>query len=123
MKRYHKKIYFAHKQKIKDFTHSLNARQFRITKHSIERVSEQLSFFKLERLLTFIKDIKLDYNSIFEYYINDNKQIEKACYRVNYTSENDIILVISKNKELITVYLNEITDNHITLNKSLYVKN
>jgi hypothetical protein len=121
MKRYHKKIYFPDIEELKAFNESLKGLKYRFTSHCIDRLKEQVtSEAETFKILGIIKSLDLDYNAIFEYYITSD--ILKACYRVKYTENNDIILVISKTKDIITIYLNESGDNHITLNESLYNK-
>jgi hypothetical protein len=47
--------------------------------------------------------------------------MEKICYRIPYIKGLDIILVISEEKNIITIYLNSQTDKHETLKKELYI--
>ena len=124
MKRFHKKIYFPEndKQSLIEFTEKVNDKYWRINAHSLELVIDELTFNNLEKLMLFIKSLTLDNKTIFEYYRSECG-IEKICYRVNYSEVNDLILVVGKGKGLITVYFNEVNDNHITLKKELYVTN
>ncbi len=124
MKRYHKKIYFPESdiKSLADFTEKVNTKHWRINAHSLERVMDNLTFGGLEKLMLFIKPLALDDKKIFEYYTTE-QGIEKVCYRVNYSEYNDLILVVGKDKGLITVYFNEVNDNHITLKKELYITN
>jgi hypothetical protein len=120
MKRYHKKIYFP-KQGEKDLeklTARLNGLTWRYTRHSIDGL--KCRAVDLEAVLNFIKNTKLESKDIFEYY--ELGEIVKACYRLPYTENTDIILVISNQKEIITIYTNTAGDNHITLNSALYIK-
>jgi len=120
--RFHKQIYFpeSDKQSLVDFTKKVNTKHWRVLAHSLERVREDLTLGSLEKLMIFIKPLKLENKNIFEYY-STNGEIDKICYRINYSQYQDIILVVGRYKELITVYFNETNDEHITLRKELYV--
>lgn len=122
MKRYNRAVFYPYNSKdiLKAFTDSLNSKDFKYTKHSIDNLKHRV--IDISRLLNYIKNIKLSYDDIFEYYIDDIDNILKACYRVNYTKDIDIILVLSDNKSIITIYINSKEDNHITLNKRLYAQ-
>ena len=45
-----------------------------------------------------------------------------VCYRAHYKGSVDIILVLSQSKSIITIYINEVGDNHYTLKNELYQK-
>ena len=123
MLRYHKDVYIpeADKSRLEALTIELNALKWRFTPHCIDNLTVRT--IRQEDILLFIKDLKLQAVDIFEYYINEYNRIIKICYRIPYTQNMDIILIISDEKNIITVYMNEKEDNHITLNKNLYVKN
>lgn len=117
MLRYHKEVYFSNelKEKLKAFTDNLNKKAWRYSQHALENIKYRT--IDIENLLIYIKGLNLSDNDIFEAYIDDD--IVKACYRIKYNL-NDVILVIGKNKELITIYLNAVNDKHDTLKKELY---
>ena len=121
MQRYHKDVYFPIDSKdiLKEFTYNLNMLKFNPSKHCLNNLLYRI--INLTELLEYINSLVLNANDIFEYYI-DGKYIEKACFRIPYVG-NDIILVLSETKSIITIYLNESTDNHITLNEGIYSKN
>ena len=118
MKRYHKKVYFPIEDSLQVFTDSLNNKQWLYSKHCIDNIKYRVS--NMQGLLLFIKDLKLDYNNIFEYY--QSQDIEKACFRIAYKKDIDIILVVSKDKNIITIYVNSKDDLHFTLRKEMYQK-
>ena len=118
MKRYHKQVYFPIEHDLRGFTDSLNDLQWTYSRHCLENIQYRIN--NLKDLLIFIKNLKLDYNNIFEYYVE--QEIEKACFRIHYKGDIDIILVISKEKNLITIYINDKEDKHFTLHKELYIK-
>jgi len=123
MLRYHKDVYIPEVDKIRLVvsTDILNGLKWRFTPHCIDNLTVRT--IRQEDILLFIKDLKLQAVDIFEYYINEYNRIIKICYRIPYTQNMDIILIISDEKNIITVYMNEKEDNHITLNKNLYVRN
>jgi len=116
MKRYHKNVYFKHETELKEFNVNMNIKKWKYSSHALKnlqyRVIDNLS------ILTFIKGLVLNEKDIFEYYIIDNK-IDKVCYRIEYIY-CDIILIVSKQKCIITIYLNSKNDNHNTLKTELY---
>ena len=120
--RYHKSVYFPDNdiKKLKDFTDKINAKKWRYTPHSIENMKYRQSDNRA--ILEYIKGLKLACKDIFEYYRGNTGEIEKSCYRVNYSENIDLILVVDKNKTLITIYLNCVGDNHRTLKTELYVR-
>jgi len=117
MKRYHRKIYFPHLKEIETFTENLNQSEFSYTKHCLDNIKHRL--IDLKNVLQFIKYLKLKSEWIFEYYRTDN--IEKVCYRIPYNNMA-LILVISKDKKIITIYVNSQNDNHETLRTFIYEK-
>jgi len=122
MKRYHKKIYFPSEYELFNFNNELNSISWKYSSHSLERIKENMVYTELEKLLKYVSCLNLNQEDIFEYYADDDGYIIKACYRVSYSDYNDLILVVGCDKKLITVYFNNINDNHITLNKSLYIQ-
>lgn len=123
MKRYHKQVFFPSNTKLQleKFTDILNVLKWQVTGHSIEHI-RYTRYMELHGILSFIKGLELDYSNIFEYYTDNTGLIAKACYRLNYTDNLALILVIGQGKSLITIYCNDKTDNHNTLNRSLYIQ-
>jgi len=119
--RYHKKVYFPtqDKDKLIALTYTLNRLQWQYSKHCIDNI--KLKALDLSQLLYWIKnEAWLDYSQIFEYYID--KDIYKICYRVPYNKAVDIILVLTTNKKIVTIYYNSKDDKHYTLKKENYAK-
>jgi hypothetical protein len=123
MLRYHKLVYIPeeHISKLQNITDILNTMQWAYSNHTLDNLKYRA--IRIEDILYFIKSLKLLASSIFEYYTDDNGKILKACYRITYTDNIDLILVISKSKEIITIYTNTKDDEHFTLDTSLYIKN
>lgn len=123
MLRYHKQVFFDKRdsQSLKVFTDRLNGLSWRYSSHSIDSIKDRA--IDLEGLLLFIKDVDLKSDQIFEYYIDEqSRSIEKVCYRINWLKDIDIILCLDKDKKIISIWLNSISDTHENLNESLYAK-
>lgn len=119
MNRYHIKFGFdqSHIKRLQDITEQLNDREFSYSSHCLDNL--KFRFIDLEGVLLFIKGINLKSEQIFEYYSED-KNIVKLCYRIGYNNLQDIILVITPEKKIITIYINSANDLHDTLKKELY---
>ena len=123
MLRYHKKIYMPvdSDKKLKRFTEKINAINWQYSAHALDNIKYRAIDSKA--LLLHIKGLTLSASDIFEYYASDTGDIIKVCYRVTYTKNIDIILVVGYDKQIITIYINAGNDNHATLKKELYVRN
>lgn len=119
--RYHKKVFFPseHLTEINRLTERLNSLNFKPSSHCLDNLKHRI--IDIKALLLFIKALRLNPSEVFEYY-TEEKEIFKLCYRINW-NESDLILVLSKDKEIITIYLNSKEDNHETLKKELYQTN
>jgi len=98
-------------------TNKLNFLSWRYTDHCLDNI--QYRAIDIEAVLRFIKDIKLNYDYIFEYYA-DQTNIIKVCYRIKYNNAIDLILVLGEQKQIITIYCNSNNDKHLTLKKYIY---
>jgi hypothetical protein len=116
MTRYHKKVYFPDIKELSALNDKLNSLNWRYSVHALDNLKHRV--INQYALLSYIKELKLNKDNIFEYYKEKNF-ISKVCYRINFC-EYDFILVLSANKEIITIYLNACEDEHETLNKNLY---
>lgn len=121
MLRYHKAVYSepGHWQRLGEFTERLNSLNWSYSRHCLENIRYRA--VDIEGLLLYIKGIKLQAGAIFEYYLTDKGEVERACYRIAYNNGVDIILVIGEDKEIITIYLNSKNDLHYTLKRELYI--
>jgi len=122
MKRYHKKVRFpdADLPKLNELVDRFNAiEKFGYSDHCLEH----LKYRAIDNMavLNFIKDVWFEADQIFEYYTLDDI-IEKACFRLPYNKGIDLIVVLSKEKVIVTIYVNSAEDKHETLNTSLYQK-
>ena len=120
--RYHKKIYFpdSAENQLQTFTDKLNGLGWAYSKHCLANL--QYRALDIQGILTYIKGLELNAGAIFEFYTDDKGGILKACYRVSYNKNIDLILVINKDKRLITIYLNSANDLHYTLKENLYCR-
>jgi len=120
MNRYHIKLGFeaGHISQLKELTEQLNNRDFSYSEHCLDNLKYR--FIDLKGILLFIKGIELDYSQIFEFYTEQN--IIKVCYRISYNQYQDLILVLTTDKKIITVYINSKNDLHYTLKTNLYNK-
>jgi len=120
MNRYHKKVGFpeADKEKLKALNTYLNGQKWSFSEHCLENVEYRA--IDLENLLKYISGLTLASADIFEYYSLDGEFV-KICYRVKYEIY-DFILVLTPFKKIVTIYINEKDDNHITLDKTIYTK-
>lgn len=119
MARYNKQVFFPieHKDKLEQVNARLNGLKYIFTNHFFKQLKQRFS--DIEKIGQYLKNLKLQEVNIFEYYI-DGDNITKVCYRIEYTSKDDIILVLSKDKVLISIFLNAVNDNHKTLNKNQF---
>ena len=119
--RYHKKVYFPEgsDQKLTALCDQLNDKAWQYTAHSLDGLKYRA--IDQKAVLLFIKDLSLEPSKVFEYYIEGSK-ITKICYRVEYTDNMDLVIVISKEKNIVTIYSQLKNDEHITLNSCLYCK-
>lgn len=120
MNRYHIKIGFEAQDinRLKTLTEHLNFLNWKHSEHFLDNLKYRV--IDLENILRYIKGIVLDFTEIFEYYSENN--IIKVCYRIPYTDDLDIILVLTPDKKIITIYLNSTDDKHFTLKKELYTR-
>jgi hypothetical protein len=122
MNRYHKDVYIPDEDRktLADFTDVLNTLKWQYSGHCTDNL--KMRYIGLTEVLIFIKGVTLQASGIFEYYKDEAGHITKACYRLKYTAGIDIILILSDVKNIITIYTNTSDDDHVTLDKNLYVK-
>jgi len=107
MNRYHRKVFYPQEagQELESITKELNS----IKDEPVD----------IKSLLLYIKDLKINSENIFEYY-KDNDYIAKICVRFDWKNES-VILCLTANKTLVSVWINSVEDTHETLKKELYV--
>lgn len=121
MNRFHRKIYFEKdaEGELNALCERLNAKKWGYTIHALENIKQRE--LNIEGVLRHIKTIKFEKDKAFEYYKKGNK-IEKAVFRFPFDVGRDVCVVVDKDKTLVTLYMNNKNDEHITLNKSIYTK-
>ena len=122
MNRYHKQIGFrqADQEQLKALCEAFNSKKgFGKTDHALDRLKEKFNFIEVLQFLG--GRVGFDYNDVFEYY-EENGSIRKVVFRMDFSKSQDIILVIARNKTLVTAFLNNKNDSHRTLDKSNYAR-
>ena len=119
MNRYHRALEGFDSARIDLFSNALTGKRFVFSKHFYSQVAFRLSEAEQRQLATLLYNIILHGADCFEYY-TEAEQIVKACYRLPFNAKDDIILVVSNTKSVITAYTNAVGDNHATLQGERY---
>lgn len=126
LKRYHRDICFPdwYDEAMNDFLKTAVVKRSRVFSfHALEKIIDYC--FEYGRVLMKFVDKSIKNNSmtkeqVFEFY-HRNGEIKKACFRVSPKEfPMDIILVLSRDGTVITLYLTNKGDDHATLNRKLY---
>lgn len=128
LKRYHKDIFFPKNSDeiLSNYVDSITKnRAITFSLHSVEKIVDYCVLYGKNLLKYLIKAVKSNHISadkIFEFY-SYGDTVKKACFRYSFEDfPVDIILVISSDSVLITVYITNKDDTHNSMNKSLYAK-
>lgn len=73
----------------------------------------------LDRIESMVRICEFDSRNVFEFY-RDTRGVSKVCYRYPYSLKEDIILVVSRELLIVTVYFNKRNDRHSSLTKTIY---
>jgi hypothetical protein len=125
-KRYHKEVGFdkSHQQDLIDLIHKFNeAKRFGRTTHAFHRLNERFDYVSILNYLA--NEVEFDYGQVFEYYVKEESNlISKICFKIEYRTSpyevQDLILVLTRKKDIVTLYINSTGDNHSTLKRELY---
>lgn len=119
MNKYHKDIGFRPCDigAVKWLLCDLEYKKMRFSFHALQELAKEKDAVKIGQVL---KDYRLNFNDVFEI-AEHNGKIEKLGFRVNF-GEKDIIFILSSEKTIVTLWINDKFDNHKTLNKSFYCK-
>ena len=124
MKRYHKEVGFpeVHLSRLAELNEKFNSgKRFGRTKHAFHRLNQRFDYASILNYLA--NKVKFDVENVFEFYV-DNDVIQKVCYKIEYPTTpyetQDLILVLTKDKAIVTLYINATGDNHKTLKRELY---
>lgn len=122
VKRYHKSVFFPPgiENDLFFFTRKLNYRIWEFTDHALDRLSDEPREGVIKK---FLDALWLDSDWIFEVYL-DKDHIKKVCYRCSFSEDEDLILVVTDEKGLVTLYFNDVGDLHnsMDLNREEYAK-
>lgn len=125
-KRYHIHIFFPGwaEKSLEEFTaKSSSSRSIVFSLHALEKIIDASfdygkSLYKY--LLKSMKSGMLNSSNIFEFYAR-GEEVRKACYRISFNEfPVDIVLVLSADGVVITLYTINKGDFHDTLNPNLY---
>jgi len=119
MQKYHRQIGFlpCHEAEAKGLIASLKWRKISFSRHSLQSLKDELEAVKIGR---FLLNYDLNFNDVFELAILDGK-LEKMGFRVNF-SDFDVIFILSREKQVITLWTNKKEDKHFSLNSLKYCK-
>ena len=126
--RYHKEVGFDqdHQQQLIDLIHKFNeVKRYGRTKHAFHRLNER---FDSRRILHYLTNkVEFHYGQVFEYYVKqESNLISKICFKIEYRTSpyetQDLILVLTRQKDIVTLYINASGDNHSTLKRELYTE-
>jgi hypothetical protein len=126
--RYHKEVGFDqdHQQDLIDLIHKFNGtKRYGRTKHAFHRLNERFDYISILNYLA--NKVEFHYGQVFEYYVKqDSNLISKVCFRIEYPTSpyetQDLILVLTRQKDIVTLYINTTDDNHRTLKRELYTE-
>jgi len=118
--RYHKEVFWPEdtQEKLLILCDTFKSLDYSFASHCIDRIKTR-GLKDVENVLTWLKSQALRPKDVFEVYIEAGNVL-KACFRLNYNSQEDLILVINSSKKIITLYFNSSYDKHNTLKASLY---
>ena len=100
--------------------------KLRLSIHAKNKLKRMKSRYRTytKNLLKTIKiaeELYLDY--VFEFYADRNNVIKKVCYRLPMKDlDYDLILVISSNGKVVTIYLNNNFTGNRALKRELYIQ-
>ena len=124
MKRYHKEIGIpeVHLGRLAELNEKFNSsKRFGRTTHAFHRLNQRFDYVRILNHLA--NNVEFKAEDVFEIYV-DNDVVQKVCYRLEYRTSpyetQDLILVLTKDKAIVTLYINANGDNHKTLKKELY---
>lgn len=124
--RYHRSIFFPDwaEKSLEEFLINVSGTgSLKFSTHAVEKIVDcSFNYGRsfLEHLLKVVKKGSLNLDRVFEFYSTETR-IKKACFR--YTLPRfpvDLILVISADGVIVTVFVTNKEDNHSTLNEKLY---
>lgn len=129
LKRYHKDIFFPKnsEEMLDTYLEDMGeCGSITFSLHSVEKIVDYCVLYGKNLLKYLLKSVRRDsinIDNVFEFY-SSNGMVKKACFRYSFEEfPVDIILVISADAVVITVYVANKKDTHTSMNKALYEKN
>lgn len=119
---YHKKVYWDKKFDV-DARKLMEKEEYTFSQHLLTNLRyskakrRQITEERLSQILYNIRDRKQNYY-LYEVEV-ENGNVVKAVVRTSYDKEDDISIVY-RNKCIVTAWLNEKVDTHMTLDKKKY---
>ena len=119
-KRYHKNIYFNPRYNLQKFCDKLNKQEvLTISEHARDNLIYYFGLGDLKNKIEWLQKIKFVKHNLYEFYIK-NGQMIKAGFKLVYNQNTDLILVVSRDKTLVTVFKSELKENYKPKKKHLY---
>lgn len=126
LKKYHRDIFFPEWSEESKAVFLKTLRRnggVTISIHSMEKIVNYCFTYGRQMLKFLLKSMKragLDSASIFEF-TADDRRITKACFRFSFQEfPVDLVLVISADGNIITVFTTNKGDNHDSMNTEIY---
>lgn len=126
IKRYHRDIMFPEwtGESLEDYLSEIaQSGYITFSSHAVQNIVEYTDEFGKNLLRFVLRSIKrnaLNPGNVFEFYASDTR-IKKACFRCYSDSlPVDVVLVISRDATVITVFVANKGDFHATLDHTLY---
>jgi hypothetical protein len=126
--RFHRNIYFptGSTEILEEFINNLyKSSSMVFSSHSVEKIVGYCADYGRSLFKYLLKSIhkgNIRVDNIFEYYLSNNI-VKKACFRFSFEElPVDIVLVVSADAVVITVYVVNKNDKHSNMNKALYEK-
>lgn len=121
--RYHRGIYFPEtfEEDIGKLFKIIGKRNWLWGFHAVKKLLETIDKSTARKIISFVYGFTPKSDMVFEVYYS-NQGIEKFCIRTSLDNKLDLILVISKEKTIVTLYVNGKNYNHPDLDESLYQK-
>jgi hypothetical protein len=118
--RYHKEVYAPPwwEKEVGDLVKKINSKEVRWTEHSEDKLFDLPPRLR-RNIIKFITCMWIDTSMVFEVYRADS--IYKFCLRVQSPiSNNDMVVVMTSDKKVVTFYFNRTEDMHSNLNEEVY---
>ena len=118
LKKYHKELYFNSEdlKEISLLISNMNQSKIIFSNHVIQEIHAEYNALEIAK---FLKCVILSFDNLFEYQKEDG--IVKLGFRYQLNNMEDIVFILSRNKVIVTCWINKKSDKHFTLNPSNYI--